>query len=657
MGFLDYQIPTPGGIHALTRTNKKLNLKTGGSERDRVVYYQNQIRVWEEMRARAEPRWAAAVAAFNNSPKKTADDAWIFGDMRDQMIRAGLPYAATMTTVAALTSRYPNFVTRPKKAGSRELAKLARLILKNEWNCDERQWLIQKAVMMLRHTGLVIGKIEAARDFDEWEKEQEEEFERSQELAGISSEDAAIMEMVDTLAESAIAESEEDYGYELTAEVNHQIRKNEIGVILVSPYDYYADPDCSNLTYGVRWEAIRRRMLLCDLQDNPRYEKSVTKRLKPNVRSRYKYPLGTATMMPESHQLIDVYEVYDYFHPKYKHVGGAMLTVCPGCEDYLEIRENPYGCRPFSVQEYNVDLTKPDDEGVIFPQTDFDSWKEAWYGFQDILHRAMRQLQKAPYSTICVDTEASASPDEIEAALDNSGPGVVRLALDGKPINAVLQELRTAQVSPEYINFLRFLLEIIRLAEGLGPNQFGGAPLKSETSGTEAAEIGNSSRLRLDVKEYAITRWQNDMAKKFVDMKFRFNDFDEIVQSVGEEAAQIGLDIEAARAGDILDVSVQIEAHSMSPEGPQQKLAKLTQLYGLLMQDPLLAQQTNRDAVLNLCNDIFSDLDTGEDMFVPLDDPRAMLNMLRSMMAQGGGGPAKGKPSPPKSQPASAGVA
>ena len=53
-----------------------------------------------------------------------------FGVQTDQMVKSGLPYAASMTTVAALTARYPTFLTRPKK--SRELAKLVQLILKTD---------------------------------------------------------------------------------------------------------------------------------------------------------------------------------------------------------------------------------------------------------------------------------------------------------------------------------------------------------------------------------------------------------------------------------------------------------------------------------------------------------------------------------------------
>ena len=144
-------------------TSKKPNVK------DLATYFSAQIGVAESLRKNAEKRWKEAIRAFNNEPITTPDDSWVFGVQTDQMVKSGLPYAASMTTVAALTARYPAFLTRPKKEKSRELAKLVRLILKNGWCTDERQWLMQKAVLMLRHTGLAIGSVSIETDFDEYE--------------------------------------------------------------------------------------------------------------------------------------------------------------------------------------------------------------------------------------------------------------------------------------------------------------------------------------------------------------------------------------------------------------------------------------------------------------------------------------------------------
>ena len=648
-----FMVPPPSAIVGITskRSAQSLNITSKKPNvKDLATYFSAQIGVAESLRKNAEKRWKEAIRAFNNEPITTPDDSWVFGVQTDQMVKSGLPYAASMTTVAALTARYPTFLTRPKKEKSRELAKLVRLILKNGWCTDERQWLMQKAVLMLRHTGLAIGRVFIETDFDEYEKEQDREEEKAAARAGLSTEESALEDTLDRLVSAEMEEVEDDSEPILTEAADHFISPDKPTVILDSPFEYVADPDCRTFTHGVRWEGIKKRARIIDLKMNPRYDKAALAKLKPNCQPS-KEVLRANPAMPSDFQMVEYYEIYDYTDPEFRYEGGALMTIVRDQELMLERRANPYGARVFEVGEYNADACDPENEYSRYPQTDFDSWKEHWYAFQDILYRALRQIQKAPYSTLVLDKDAQISKDEIEAVLESSGPGIVAIPMDGKNIQQVMQELNTKQVSPEYINFLRFVLELIRLFEGLGPNQFGGAALKSETSATEAGEIGNFSRARLDVKEFALRRWMNGLAKKYVSAVFRFCDFDEIVEMVGEEVAKTSIDIDKARAGDIVDVSIEVEAGSMAPEGPAQKAQKLMMLMNILTLDPMLMQQLNRDNVTNLLNDIFSNLDTGEDMFVPLDSMQAQAGRMMQMLQQGGGGQPKGKPSPPKSQP------
>ena len=180
-------------------------------------------------------------------------------------------------------------------------------------------------------------------------------------------------------------------------------------------------------------------------------------------------------------------------------------------------------------------------------------------------------------------------------------------------------------MSPEYINFLRFVLELIRLFEGLGPNQFGGAALKSETSATEAGEIGNFSRARLDVKEFALRRWMNGLAKKYVSAVFRFCDFDGSWRWSAKRSRR--LRSTSTRHAQATSLTCRLRSRpGQWPRGPAQKAQKLMMLMNILTLDPLLMQQLNRDNVTNLLNDIFSNLDTGEDMFVPLDSMQAQAS-------------------------------
>lgn len=632
----------------LSITGKKPN------ERDLGIYFSAQIHVAESLRKNPEKRWQEAIRAFNNQVIISETDTIFDGIQTDQMIKSGLPYAATMTTVAALSARNPSFKTKPKKKGARDIAKTVRLVLKNHWNVDERQWLMQKAVMSARHTGLMIGRVICETDYDEFEAKMSKAEAAADRRAEMSSDESAIEDMLDKLVNADIAAIDTAGNQLLTESADHHIRPDQTTVILVSPMEYVADPDARTFTHGVRWEGVKKYARMIDLKSNPRYDKKALARLKPNCQPTRDMQKAMPAM-PADFQMVAYYEIYDYADPEWKKEGGALMTIVADQDLVLERRPNPYGQRVFEVGEYNADPCDPSNEMSRYPQTDFDSWKEHWYAFQDILYRALRQIQKAPYSTLVLDKDAGISADEIEGILESTGPGVVAIPLNDKPIQQVMQELQTKQVSPEYINFLRFILDLIRLFEGLGPNQFGGAPLKSETSATEAGEIGNFSRARLDVKEFALRRWLNGLAKKYVSTLFRFSDFSEIVEMVGDEIAQHSIDIDKAKAADVIDVSIEVEAGSTAPDGPVQKIQKVQMLMQILTMDPMLVQALNRDLMFNLLNDIFGDLDTGDDMFVALDSMQAQANRAMGYLQSGANGPApKGEASPPKQAPIAA---
>jgi len=648
-------VPPPSSILGFQtkRSADVLNVtSTKPNTKDLGTYFSGQIRVAEALRKKnAEQRWREAIRAFNNEAVQSTDDSWVFGATNSQMVKSGLPYAATMTTVAALTANSPNFVVRPKKQGSRDRSKLTRLILKNSFDSDYHQWLMQKAVMMGRHTGLMIGRVFIETDFDEHEAEMDKEREASDRRSVLSTEDAALEDQLDRLVAADTDEMVEEMDPIFTEEADHYVRPDRVCIRLESPFDVVFDPDARTFTHGVRWEGVRKRARIIDLKANPRYDRKALAKLKPN-RQPSKEVTRLNPTLPPDYQLVEYYEIFDYSDPEWRREGGALMTIVVDQELVLERRKNPYGGRVFEVTEYNAEPCDPMNEMSRYPQTDFDSWKEHWYAFQDILYRALRQIQKAPYSTLVLDKDAQISCDEIEGILESSGPSVVEIQTDGKPLQSIMQELQTKQVSPEYINFLRFILDLVRLFEGLGPNQFGGAPLKSETSATEAGEIGNSSRARLNVKEFALRRFLNGLAKKYVSAVFRFSDFDEIVEMVGEDVAKHAIDIDRARASDILDVSISIEAGSMAPDGVPQKIQKIMMLMQVLGTDPMLMQQLNRDLVVSVLNDIFGDLETGEDMFVPLDSLQAQAGRMMQMLQQGAqGSPSKGKPSPPKQAP------
>lgn len=602
---------------------------------DRADYYSSEIQTSIAMTKKHEPRWREAIRAYNNERQlKSSLEEVILELDQDTMIRSGLPYAMSMTTQAALVANYPAFITKANRSDAREMAKLARMVLKNKWNCDDRQYLMSKWVLCCRHTGKMISHLVYEGDWKDVEAKHAEEEKRIERRADMSTEEAALDETAEALVMADMQEIDDSKAL-IGETANHDVAPQNVGVEFVSPFNYFPDPEAGNLWNGVRFEFIRRRARLRDLRMNKAYKN--TDQLRPNMATREVYMAARANL-PEDYQMVEYFVGYDYEDPEFKDKGGAMIVIVPDQRLELYHGPNPWRRRPIVVGEWNADISDPDSEMAIHPQTDFDSWKDYWAAFEDIMFRAFRQLQKAPYSTIAIDDESQATDEQLEAVLKNSGPGIVRIALDGKKINEVLMELQTKQVSPEYLNYLRFILEMVRIFEGLSANQLGGGALKSETSATEVAEIGNMSRARLDVKDRALRRFLVATARNYLSGVFDIHEIPEIIEWVGDEVAS-EIDADKAKMGSLMDISISIEAGSMAPEGPQQKFAKLQMLLALLQADPILAQTQNREWLMDLISDIFADWDTGREPFVDFTDAQAQVyRALQAMQGGAGGG-------------------
>lgn len=626
-----------GGRNRSSQSGKTVE----STDADRAAYYSAEIHTSETMRRKHEPRWREAIRAYNNQHDSIDSiESAVLELAPDTMVRSGLPYAMSKTTEAALVANYPAFITKAMRADAKERAKLARMILKNKWNCDERQYLLSKWVLCGRHTGLMISHMVYEGDWDDVEKMQKEEQDKIDRRATMSTEEAMLDETAQALVDADMQEIEEDSSL-IGATANHDVAPRNVGVEFVSPFDYVPDPEAKNLVNGVRWEFIRRRARLMDLKANKGYK--CTDELRPNMATREGYMRARAEV-PEAYQMVEYYIGYDYEDPEFKAEGGSMIVIVPDQRLILYRDKNPWGRRPIAVGEWNADISDPDSEMTIYPQTDFDSWKDYWKAFQDIMFRAFRQLQKAPYSTIVLDDESSMSSEQITAILANSGPGVVRAALDGKPINQVMMELQTKQVSPEYLNYLRFILEMIRIFEGLSANQLGGGALKSETSATEAAEIGNMSRARLDVKDRALRRFVVATARNYLAGVFDFHPVSQIIEWVGEDVAA-EIDADKAKLGSLMDITVGIESGSMSPEGPQQKMMKVQTFLQALALDPMLQGLQNREWLMDILSDLLADWDTGKEPFLDFTDPQAQA--FRVLQATTGGAASGGSPPAP----------
>lgn len=622
------------------------------SNKNIALFYNNAIRIFLDERRKQEDTWGKARHAFRGDVSTAAFSAVdaLFQGTPERFVR-GLPYAAVMTTTAALTPNRANFNVDASRESARDKAVLSRVLLNNKWSSDERQWLQEKAVNELQIFGYVVGFIGYETNYQEWEKKLEAEQKRLEERAALSQEERFLDEAVDF--ELAAELGPDNSPKPLRGEADHTGRWEEVYARIISPYDYVCDPDAENMVNGPRWEGRRIRMRLVDLQNNPRYKRAVRMKVKPtrftrnggsgevdSVRDRRRNSVTfKQASMPASHQIVEVYEIYDYTDPDFADQGGALISFVLGMDDLLERRVNPYGRRPYVVEEVNG---MHDD---LFPQSDFNPWEDLWYAFQDIFYRFIRQLRKAPNTTLMIDQSAEGNNrDEIEGLISGDDGGIAWLDFAGKPAAQVIQELRTAQVSGEYINALNFILQMIRITIGLGPNQLGGAPLKSETSATEAAEIGRFTRSRLQLKENALNRFMNKMARNWLATLFRFVDLEDIqgmVESKLVDAASF--DASRVNASTLADIDIEVEAGSMAADAMAQKIQKMQLLLQLLQSDPQLAVRLNREAEVAVANDILR-LNTGEDMFLAEDSEGFQLNLALQQMLSG----QRGTASPPR---------
>lgn len=618
-----------------------------------LAYFQNSIRIFLDERREREYEWLRADRAFKNETHDHKDMSEVFTYDSSDAISVGLPYAAIMTTTSAIVPNSPHFIVSPKTEGARDRSLLYRTLLNNVWNSDERQWLQEKAAIEGQKSGLIIGFVGFETDYDAWAEEMDEE-ERQQDLrAEMTSEEQLLEDMVNSQFQR---ELDQDFVSPPKLPRGESVGNwDETYTKLISKWDYVADPDAESLVIGPRWEGRKLRMRLIDIRENPRYRKDMTAQLKPNLSTRrggQVYDRGDRVSrrrqrrsqygeqsVPESHQIVELYEIYDYFDPEFKDQGGALITICLDQGMILERRANPYGRRPFVVEAWN------DEHDEIMPQNDLKAWNDLWQSFEDLLLRYIRSLRKAPNNTLVCDEDAEINADQIEGLLENDEGGVAFLPLAGRPITQVVQELRTTQVSGEYINALGFLMNTIRIIEGLGPNQFGGAPLKSETSGTEAAEIGRFTRSRLQLKENAITRWMTKMARNWLSALFRFTAIEDITAMVDVELSDKIFNSSRVDFADDVEIDVRIAPGSMAADGPQNKIQKLMTALQVIQSDPTLAQKLNRDAIIDLLNEALS-LNTGEKMFFDEEEEGFMNNVLSQMVAPQGRPGRAGAPGP-----------
>lgn len=623
-----------------------------------VQFFADNIKLFMRRRKDAEAEWQVAIDAYRGHDRRSHSmDIWSnpFG----AGVRIGLPYALTQTTVAAIVASMPSFSAKPATEKARGLAKLVHVLLNNDsvWDAKKRQWQMGKLVKSGKMTGLMIGKVHYETDYDAWQKRIEKEEKEEARRSGLTRDELATEELLDVVEREEFATTKGVQKKELTGEADHTLRREEIGMQIMSAKAYIADPHATDFVYGPRWEGRLYNRYIKDVKNDKRFRGDARLNVKPThtMRRELRFPFRRNpgdgvydNSLPEDFQQVELAEIYWYDDPEFKDSYGSLITLVVDQDLLLERRPNPYGRRPYVVEEWNGDLEDP------FPCTDINGWVDLWRATREVLYRAVRQIRKAPNTTLLVAKGGNNSADQLQGVLDNDDGGVAEIDISGVTsggLDGVVKELATRQVSPEYLNFIDKMMLYIQMIEGFGPNQLAGGALKSETSGTEAAEVAKFVRVRLDDKANALDRFMTRMARNIISAIFRFKEFDEIVDMVGEDLAQMGIaeeELTRARAANIEDVSINIVPGSMAPEADGTKLQKVMAILQANGLDQILSQKCDRDALAILLNDA-TRLQTGRDLYVDLDSPMANLNAMQQLL----GGP---QGSAPRAAPAQGGA-
>lgn len=613
-------------------------------ERDLVNFLQAQIRTYEAEARKYEPEWDRACRAYRgDDPGRVSPDEWTTGIGDEMMI--GIPTAATETAVAALVARNPEFVARPKTEQARALANLCQVLLSSDhvWDKQKRQWQMEKLVKSAKHYGLMIGKVHYETDYDAFQKRMEEEKAAAEEALARPLEDRRFDSLIDLAIDEELHEMDRLHSKVLSGEPDHSIPMKSVGMVILNPRDYVADPNAESFVWGPRWEGRRLKKAIKDVRLDERYRKSARDMVEPTHirREGIQNPWTDRQTrldsvwrqaLPKDYQFTELFEIYWYDDPEFKESYGSLITISLDQGLLLERRPNPYGRRPYVVEEWKADI------GELFPQPDINGWFDLWRGYREVVYRLLRQLRKAPNSTLLVRADSNLNVDALQGLLDNDDGGVAPVDIDSdKPFQQEIHELATRQVSPEYINAANALLQIIQMVEGFGPNQFAGGALKSETSATEAGEIGRFARARLDVKGNALQRFMARMGQNVLSAIFRFKRTPEILDYVDRELLdELEITPDAIAAAKFEDIAIDIEPRSTQPDSDAVKLQKVQFALQANAGDPILNQRCDRDTLIKLLNEVMR-LPTGKALYMAMQEAGVDANAV-ALALQGGGG-------------------
>ncbi|MCR4294764.1 MAG: hypothetical protein NUW21_04470, partial [Elusimicrobia bacterium] len=240
--------------------------------------------------------------------------------------------------------------------------------------------------------------------------------------------------------------------------------------------------------------------------------------------------------------------------------------------------------------------------------------------------------------------------DEEIDAYENGPPGaIIHLKNMGSQmkISDVLEDMPTPQISAEVFMAADRQRRLIEQHSGLGTPKAAGGD-KSQTATESAAREQSSDTLIEDMG--SVVEWMGEQAGKYAVRLFRkFYRADRVADIVGEAALEYWPEGGFADKDILNDRGVQIMPGSSRRNNSAIQMKSLTEVYGILAQDPMIPAELKVDVLARL-------LDAAGVFGIDLDSVKKQMIMLQLQQIQGGGADAGGAAGPDQGEGGNAAV-
>lgn len=628
------------------------------TDRGTPPWYQRLVDGYFALRDQyAKPHWDIARELFELEQFSGIQSSPTFGLVEVQPPRVfGLVHALE----SQIFNRVPKFYVEPLRAQSEDLARWCEVAVNAQWYRDSKLHDETRAVLrdcILTGWGWMMSGVEV--DFAAARKARRARMKRAEEMQKDPALGVIAGEVLGEFAAGtdSVNVPETTGTYEMHSLQWHR----RVFSKRVSPLEVFVDPNARSLD-DARWVG---RLIVADIEQvkaNTNFQN--TEGLRPSKvfsaipearaqQAQQEIAGGAKTgamygmrLVPDAYQFVALYELFErqgdgtwdkivfaHDHPKpLQMVKDAYAIGCP----YRLLRWNQTGERIFAISDVQAVMTQVIEE-------------------REIRTRLHDQYMRSAVDTYVMNRQLFPTPEDLHP-MTVPGIGMVYTGnFDGHTRQQVMDLLPRNPQTGEAMNYLALIERNIEQGTGLGPNQQA-APLKSETSATEAAEIAKWATNRGQSKYDAFNHFVAGVAQDNIGLHAEFSTPEDMAVYGGVEAAKLWNREKFTDADIQFGLSIKVEQGSTQPRSDAQRVAAMQTVMTMLSGPAgvLWAQKFNVTEVLNEWARGMG-FQTGSKLLNPEMGDEAFSEMAAQMMLMQGG--AMGAGSAPRGATAPSGEA